>query len=58
MGAETEVFVRVVKAHEEWVSVSAVTLADAIVQASLMPGVIKVLEASYEPAMDEPRDQY
>lgn len=58
MGAETEVFVKVLKTHEEWISVQAVTLQDATMLASRMEGVIRVLEACYEPEMDEPRDQY
>ena len=58
MGAATEVFVKVIKSHEEWVSVHAVTLDDAKEQARRMPGVICVLDACYEPEMDEPRDQY
>lgn len=58
MGAETEVFVLVLKSHEEWITVQAVTLTEAGVKAAQLPGVISVLEACYEPVMDEPRDQY
>jgi hypothetical protein len=49
MGAETEVFVKVIKAHEEWVSVQAVTLEEAKDKARRLPLVIHVAEATYEP---------
>lgn len=58
MGAETTVYCRVLKAHEEWIEVSAVTLAEAREKVAAMPGVIQVLDAEYEPEQDEPRDQY
>jgi hypothetical protein len=47
VSAETVVYVRVLKMHEEWVEVQAVTLSDAITQASLLPDVAKVMEATY-----------
>jgi hypothetical protein len=47
VSAETGVYVRVLKMHEEWVEVQAVTLSDAITQASLLPDVAKVMEATY-----------
>jgi hypothetical protein len=48
MGAETTVYVRVLKTHEEWIEVSAVTLADAELKAWQQKGVAEVLETSYE----------
>ena len=49
MGAETTVYVRVIKTHDEWIEVQAVTLDDAIKQAERLPGVVHVREASYIP---------
>jgi hypothetical protein len=52
MGAETTVWVRVMRPHYEWIRVSAVTLADAVAQAYTEPRVIDVIKAQYE----EPED--
>lgn len=49
MGAETTVYCRVLVAKDEWVEVQAVTLGDAQVKASELPGVIRCLEVSYVP---------
>lgn len=49
MGAETLVYVRVLKTYDEWIEVSAMGLQDAMAQVAKMPGVVGVLEASYEP---------
>lgn len=49
MGAETTVYCRVLVAHEEWRKVQAVTLSEAIIEATKLPGVIRVMEVSYEP---------
>ena len=48
MGSETTIYVRVLRAHEEWFEVSAVTKLYAEMEARRLPGVIAVLEASYE----------
>jgi hypothetical protein len=48
MGAETTVYVRVLKTHEEWIEVSAVTLTDAELKAWQEKGVTEVLETSYD----------
>ena len=48
MGAETRVYVRVVKAYTEWVEVSAVTLSEAEEIARKLPGVIDTIDSSYE----------
>ena len=49
MGAETKVYVRVLVATEDVLEVDAVTLSEASGMAARLPGVIRVLEASYEP---------
>jgi hypothetical protein len=49
MGAETRVYVRVLKAYDEWIEVSAITLDDAKEKAESLPGVIRVMETSYVP---------
>jgi hypothetical protein len=49
MGAETTIFVRVLKSHDEWIEVQAVTLDEATEKAEKIPGVIRVMEVSYEP---------
>jgi hypothetical protein len=48
MGAETTVYVRVLKTHEEWIEVSAVTLDEAKFEASKLPNVAAVLDAHYQ----------
>jgi hypothetical protein len=48
MGANVPVYCRVLKTHEEWVEISAVTLDDAREEAEHIPGVIRVLETTYE----------
>jgi hypothetical protein len=47
MGANTTVYVRVVKAYTEWVEVQAVTLADAEQKARELPGVVDTIDSSY-----------
>lgn len=49
MGAETTVYCRVLMTHEEWIEVPAVTLAEAFDKAKALPGVMYVMETSYEP---------
>jgi hypothetical protein len=49
MGAEVRVYCRVLVATEEWVEVDAVTLDEAAKLAASVPGVIRVLETTYEP---------
>lgn len=49
MGAETTVYCKVMKTTYEWIEVSAVTLDEAIEKAEAQKGVIKCVEASYEP---------
>ena len=49
MGANTTVYVRVLVTKEDWIEVSAPHLDDAIEKAEKLPGVIRVLEASYQP---------
>jgi hypothetical protein len=49
VGAETTVYVRVIKSHEEWISVDAVTLDEAIEKAYALPGVVFVILATYDP---------
>lgn len=48
MGAETTIHVRVLKTHEEWVEVQAVTMEEAGDAAMRLPGVCRVLEIAYE----------
>ena len=48
MGAETKIYVWVMKTHKEWVEVDAVTLEEARSKAAGLRGVICVLGAQYE----------
>lgn len=48
MSANTTVYVRVLKTHEEWIEVSAVTLEEAEREASKLPNVAYVLGAHYQ----------
>ena len=48
MSAETRVYARVVKTHEETIEVSAVTLDEAKTIAASMPGVVHVLHTTYD----------
>jgi hypothetical protein len=50
MGAETKIHVLVVKEVTEWTTVQAVTLSEALEKANELPGVVRVLEAAYDPA--------
>jgi hypothetical protein len=50
MGAGTEIHILVVKEVTEWTTVSAVTLSEAIEKGEQLPGVVRVLEATYDPA--------
>lgn len=54
MGAETRVYVRVLKTYDEWIEVSAVTLDEAKEIAEKLPGVARVMETSYVPGESEP----
>lgn len=47
MSANTTWYVRVLKAHEETVEVSAVTMAEAMAEASSLPGVITVQQVRH-----------
>lgn len=47
MGAETKIIVRVLKSHEEFLEVYALTRLDAEAQARRTEGVIAVLESGY-----------
>lgn len=49
MGAEVPVWCRVLVTQEKWIQVSAVTRHEAEREALTWPGIIAVLEASYEP---------
>lgn len=49
MGAETTVFVKVRKTYTEWIEVSAVTQEQAESRALDYPGVITVIDSSYDP---------
>jgi hypothetical protein len=49
MGAETTVYCKVLVAEERWIEVSAITLQEAMSKAEAQPGVIRCIEASYEP---------
>jgi hypothetical protein len=53
MSAETRIRVRVLRAAEEWITVSAVTRLDAEMEARKIPGIIAVLEACYEEDFQE-----
>lgn len=48
MGAKTLCYVRVLVTKSEWREVSALTLNDAMYEATLEPGVVAAVEASYE----------
>jgi hypothetical protein len=52
MGAETTIYVKVLKHYEEWIQVSAVTRLEAEHEALRTPDVITVLEVSYDPPND------
>ena len=49
MGAETRVFVKVLRLVEGYVEVSALTTQDGMDKAAKLPGVARVVEAQYEP---------
>lgn len=49
MGAKVPVWCRVLVTQEKWVQVSAVTRIEAEHEAMDLPGVVAVLEASYDP---------
>lgn len=49
MGAETTIYCRVLVTKEVWIEVQAVTLSEAMKKAEEKFGVIRCLEASYEP---------
>lgn len=48
MGAETTIYVKIAKLQEEWITVQAVTMFEAALQAERMPGVAMVLDTSYD----------
>jgi len=48
MGAETTIYVKVVRPVSEWVEVRAVCLDDAMADAMNLPNVIAVLDAQYD----------
>jgi len=48
MGAETTVYAKVLKSHEEWIEVPAVTLDEAAKAAYCQERVIAVLHVQYE----------
>jgi tetrahydromethanopterin S-methyltransferase subunit B len=50
VGAETTIYVLVVKEVTEWREVHAVTLSEATEKAEKLDGVVRVLEAAYDPA--------
>jgi hypothetical protein len=49
MGANSTIYVRVLVSKEEWIEVSALHLDDAMERANKLPGVVRALEASYQP---------
>ena len=49
MSARTTIYVRVLKTYDEWIEVQAVTLTEAREEAEKLPGVVHVMEVSYEP---------
>lgn len=49
MGAETKVYVKVIKEVEEWITVDAVTLSQAEQEAYAEDEVIRVVAAQYDP---------
>ncbi len=48
MGAETTIHVKVLRTREEWVDISAITRTEAMEKAMCLPGVVAVLETSYD----------
>ena len=48
MGANTRVFLEVLRTHSEWIEVSALHLDEAKDIAMREPGVIQVLQSQYD----------
>lgn len=53
MSATVPVYVTVLKTHREVIKISAITTDDAVDEARALPGVIDVVDASY----DEPEER-